>query len=347
MLTEENTTETEDDDEEEENTENKEETKCSNDKNRKRIRKNKELTILTINARGVKGKMKSIETIVDTEKPDLLLITETHLKGKERMNIKGHKWIGKNRQKKQGGGIGILISDKISRYVTEDCTGEEYEDTEILWIKIKTRPKNIAVGVFYGPQENQTVEKVEQIYENLENQIAQKRNQMEILIGGDFNAKLDIEHGEQRQQSSRNGKILKKLLENNEMHPMNIDCQHGLWTRVNRSKTDEKSVIDYIIATDYIKRNTNSIIVDEEGIIRPKGKNETDHNTIVMKMKINNTRKKTYQERWNTNNQKGWEAFNKEIQKENEKGKLQERDYKEIESTIKRILKNTIGKKKT
>ena len=74
---------------------------------------NKNLTIIAVNIRGAKGKIKSLESMMNTEKEDIALLSETNLKGKETINIKGYRWIGKNRQTRAGGGVGILIKENI------------------------------------------------------------------------------------------------------------------------------------------------------------------------------------------------------------------------------------------
>ena len=170
---------------------------------RTRIRKNKNLTIAVININGVKGKIKSLESLLEAEKIQVALITETKLKEKQKINIKGYKWIGKNRKQKDGGGVGILITKNIEKHVLEDNTGEEYEDLESKWIKLESRPKNISIGVFYGPQENEKVEKTKEIFEKLENQITQKLTENELIIGGDFNAELEINKPTEKQEQSR------------------------------------------------------------------------------------------------------------------------------------------------
>ena len=104
----------------------------------------------------------------------------------------------------------------------------------------------------------------------------------EVIIAGDFNAKLQINSNSCKQHISRNGKLLREIMDNNDLTPANLKSNHGIWTRVNRKNAEEKSVIDYILTTEQIARNIQSVVVDEEGNLRIKGKNETDHNTIVM-----------------------------------------------------------------
>ena len=184
--------------------------------------------------------MKSLESLLEAEKIQIALITETKLREKQKINIKGYKWIGKNRKQKDGGGVGILIAKNIEKHVLEDNTGEEYEDLESKWIKLESRPKNISIGVFYGPQENEKVEKTKEIFEKLENQITQKLTENELIIGGDFNAKLEIIKPTEKQEQSRNGKILQDLITKKDLDPISKKADIGTWTRFEWNNKGKK-----------------------------------------------------------------------------------------------------------
>ena len=56
----------------------------------------------------------------------------------------------------------------------------------------RDQTKKIAIGVFYGPQEEERLDKTKEIYNTLETQILQKLKKQDIILGRDFNAKLDI-----------------------------------------------------------------------------------------------------------------------------------------------------------
>ena len=58
---------------------------------RKKIRKNKNLKIAAINVNGMKGKIRSLESLLEAEKIQIALITETKLKEKQKINIKWYK----------------------------------------------------------------------------------------------------------------------------------------------------------------------------------------------------------------------------------------------------------------
>ena len=194
-------------------------------KRRKRIRKNKEITIATINVRGMKGKIRSLESVLNTEKIAIALITETQMKKGEKISIKGYRWVHRPRPNNKGGGVGILVTEKLAQNTTEDNSSEAPEHLETKWIKLECRPKNIAIGVFYGPQENEKIEKVKEIYEALNYQIAQKAQSNEIIIAGDYNAKLEIDNKDCKQTESRNGRILRNLANENNLKPINLKTQ--------------------------------------------------------------------------------------------------------------------------
>ena len=76
----------------------------------------------------------------------------------------------------------------------------------------KLTPKHIAIGVSYVPQENEKIEKVQEIYMALNNQINQQTEENEVIIAGDFNAKLEVNREDCIQIMSRNGKILNDII---------------------------------------------------------------------------------------------------------------------------------------
>ena len=106
--------------------------------------------------------------------------------------------------------------------------------------------------------------------------------------------------------------------------------------------------MDYIITTKRIAENTTHTIVDEKGNKKIYGSNkkETDHNTIITNIKINNPRKKNYINKWRINNKEGWKEFNTKIQERNKKREIRTLECEEAEKVIKRKLEQTKGKVK-
>ena len=103
--------------------------------------------------------IKKIESLLKATKASIALITETKLDKNQQINIKWYNWIGKNRNR-NGGGVMILIKNTIAQQTKEDTRADEHADLETKWITLETRPKSIAIGVFYGRQRGERVDKM-------------------------------------------------------------------------------------------------------------------------------------------------------------------------------------------
>ena len=85
-------------------------------------------------------------------------------------------------------------------------------------------------------------------------QIMEKKRTGEMLLVGDFNAKLEIKEGNSTiQDVTRNGKLLCQLLNVTKLIPANIQDNNNKWTRMNRHNPNEKSIIDYILISEGIQ----------------------------------------------------------------------------------------------
>ena len=159
----------------------------------------------------------------------------------------------------------ILIRNDITPHV--DIPEEKPVDNhmEIIWIRTKSKPP-IHISAYYGKQENCNMDVITEEYENLTGSIYTRisgkiNGNNELILLGDFNAKLEIVHNEVVQKQSRNGNLLQALLETTHMRAINISISHvGIWTRINTRNANEKSVIDYALTTD----NLNDRIVESE-----------------------------------------------------------------------------------
>ena len=52
----------------------------------------------------------------------------------------------------------------------------------------------------------------------------------------------------------------------------------GKITRQNTKNANEYSAIDFVVASNEAEKWIESVLIDEEGLMKIKGKNETDHN---------------------------------------------------------------------
>ena len=260
---------------------------------------------MTINVRGIKGKIKDLELTLLTHNTHIAGITETYLEPEENIYIPGYTWIGKPRTE-NGGGVGFMIrNDLINKIDILD----ENPDTEIQWIKTKTKP-GIMIGVYYGKQENVKRNIIKNEIKNIENTI-RKYKKDETIIMGDFNAKLEITKEMCTQTESRNGKALQSLIGRNRMEAINrLETHTGTWTRINTQNPDEKSIIDYIIITQPVTELIIESETDTNMMYKIAGKNPTDHRAITATTAINRENQKQNIRTWKKGTTQQWEAFN-------------------------------------
>ena len=87
--------------------------------------------LMYTNIRGMKGKLTSLTALLEENKPNLFLITETQLRSNTGMNIPGYEFYGRKREGGFGGGVGILVRSDIRQYT---FTHYSNRNLEILWV---------------------------------------------------------------------------------------------------------------------------------------------------------------------------------------------------------------------
>ena len=125
---------------------------------------------------------------------------------------------------------------------------------------IKTK---IRIGIVYNPQENKTTkDELEEVYGRIESEIKNARKmEQHIIVMGDMNCKIgDLMDGN-KEEISKGGKIMIKMIKENNMIILNsLEKCRGKWTR---SSGREKSIIDYIMIGED-ENGVESIIIDEK-----------------------------------------------------------------------------------
>merc|ERR1712228_855282 len=139
------------------------------------------------------------------------------------------------------------------------------------------------IGVYYGLQESENAEKIRYEMDMLCAEIMEIKNDGEIILCMDANSKIGL----MRESISRNGKLMLAVLQECNMIILNnTDKCQGTITRQNRKKESEKSAIDLVTATYGASRLIQSVVIDEHGEFRLRGKQDSDHNTILVKTNI-------------------------------------------------------------
>ena len=66
--------------------------------------------------------------------------------------------------------------------------------------------------------------------------------------------------------------------------------------------------------TNKYKKHIETIEIDEQGVRRPKGVHKTDHNTIIMNMRIPQRKKNCTTIRWNITEETDWDTSNTKLE---------------------------------
>ncbi len=302
------------------------------------------INLMTINVRGIKSKINSIETAMISTNSHITGITETLLREGENPKIDGYTWIGKPRgNHSKGGGIGFYIRNDILSKI--EIIDTKKTETEIRWIRTKSKPPT-AIAIYYGKQENAKVREITQEYENIQKDM-DGIPPKDIIIMGDFNAKIQINRENYTQTQSRNGKLLTKLMIKNNLTPnTNLDLHTGTWTRINNGNTNEKAVLDYILVSNSLTSKITQSHTDTSNAMAIKGKNITDHRAVTMSIEITTKHTPKIIHRWKKGSPPEWDLFNKEIANQLIMDDTPDKTYTNLNKAIIQALRNNIGKVK-
>ena len=236
------------------------------------------------NIRGLKSKLTCISDIASEIAPEIFLIAETQLKNSVGVRLKGYTFFGRTRTEGNGGGVGILVKNEIKQRIAPHHSDK---DIEIIWISVRRHEQRpLYIGVYYGKQESRiTKAEIEHEMAMLVEELMERQTEGDILLAMDGNGKIGL----MKEPLSRNGKLLLEVFEETELCIMNKSekCE-GTVTRQNTKNGEEKSAIDFVVCTPTVEDMIYSMVVDEEGLYKVKGKTESDHNSILIELNPKN-----------------------------------------------------------
>ena len=261
---------------------------------------------------GIKSKRNSLIDIFEELKPRIALITETQLTTGGSCKIDGYTFFSQPRER-AGGGVGIFIDNEIRASVAPHVSKR---NLEIIWVSIsRGRLRPVYMGVYYGKQETEGKKEDREIEIGLlTEEVSEMQQDGEVMLFMDANAKTGL----MNEPITGNGRLLLQMVDETALHMVNGSekCK-GVITRQNRKRLDEKSAIDYVMASNLAMEWIVDMVIDEDGLYRPKGKNETDHNSIIVKMMVED-REETRQEKrvvWNIKAPpEKWQQFQRRIE---------------------------------
>ena len=278
------------------------------------------LTLITVNANGLKTKIESLKSIVKHLNAGIFTVQETNFRKKGKLNLDQYD-VFEAIRKKEGGGTLVGVHKTLDPVLIE----EESDENELVVVEITVGGKRIRIMSGYGPQECWPIERRLSFFQTLEEEVvkAELAGTL-VIISMDANSKMGSVHipGDPNQMSE-NGKVLEGVLERHALVVANgLDGKvSGIITR-ERTTTErsEKSAIDLVCISKELEEEVDKIEIDEEKkfvlekITKTKKKTkvvQSDHNTIISKFKLTRKRnvKVERKEMFNLKNKEAQQVF--------------------------------------
>ena len=135
------------------------------------------LRIMAWNANGLNNHLNELQIVLDTEKIDICLSSETHLVTQSKSkNYKSYHTV--NPDNCARGGSAIIIRNSIDHYEEEKISSLKFQTTTVT---VKTKNQPLSITAVYSPPKHS-------ISSN-EYELLIKMHKSKFIMGGDFNAK--------------------------------------------------------------------------------------------------------------------------------------------------------------
>ena len=126
------------------------------------------------------------------------------------------------------------------------------EEAEFITVPLRFDDKHIRLVLVYGPQENDSVNKIRDFYDSISVQVERANLAGDsVFLVGDFNAKLGTEIiRDEIHQMSNNGACLNDIMEKYSLAVLNaLEICSGTFTWVKNRIPVEKSGLDCVITS--------------------------------------------------------------------------------------------------
>jgi exonuclease III len=209
------------------------------------------------------------------------------------VNVEGYEMFEKVRNNKGGGGLMIAIRNDIESVPV--LIGNNDDDLELLVVEVTINSMRTRFLTGYGPQEDSSEDIINKFYAGLEEEIMLcEQENCGLVAELDCNAKLGKEliEGDPNVMSN-NGKMLWEIMERRECTVVNTtkECNGVITRSIQKGKTKEESVLDYVIVNAIMAQHVESMEVAEskaKSLTRyKKGKAiPSDHNILTCTFNI-------------------------------------------------------------
>ena len=311
------------------------------------------LTLLTVNANGLKKKVESLKSNIKHFNVGIFTIQETNHRRKGQLKVNEFD-IFEAIRKKDGGGTMIGAHKTLNPILIE----EQSDEVEMVVIEVTIGDKSIRVLSGYGPQECWPLDQRLAFFQALEEEVVKAELAgKSVIISFDANSKMGESHipGDPNRMSE-NGKLLDGVLERHALIVANglKGKTAGIITRERTTRDRvEKSAIDLVCLSTDLVDEVEKVTIDEEkhfaleNIAKTKKGvkvTKSDHNSIITEFNLNR-KLKVKSEKVETFNLKNKDALEKFKKLTSEKGVLTSKvkDEDDINNATNKFLKRLNG----
>ena len=219
-----------------------------------------------VNAAGLKSKITSFKNVLHELKPAVFCVEETKLKDEGRIKIENYDIFEHVRKNRDGGG-GLALGSLKELNGVLVRTGED--KVEALSVDLFFRNMKVRCCVAYGCQETDALEKKEDFWNYLDEEIelADQNDSGFILhFDGNLWAGEQIIPGDPKKQN-RNGKMFEQFLQQHTNLTVvnSLQICEGLITRArNKDGKMEESVIDFFVVCNRVLPYVQKMVIDEK-----------------------------------------------------------------------------------
>ena len=261
---------------------------------RSQVKKNKKksINIMYANIQGVRGKVTSLKYVLSTLSADIILLTETMV---QNVKLDGYQCI--NPKKSVGQNVSIVLSEKLA-----GCPKMKlYEPNDsINMIGVRLEINGCGTRIYTAHMKQQSSNSRDDIkaqFDEIKNQFRSANHGREpMLLICDANVHVgNVTIKGCKDSQDWGGKEFMSVIQDENLILINaLDICSGVVTRVD-PRNGNQSTIDLAICNSLMMELVNGMKIDEDGDYKLKnyGKRvtETDHNTILVKLSIQHTKK--------------------------------------------------------
>ena len=219
------------------------------------------------------------------------MLQETKLGSKDELKIQNYQVFQKNRNV-YGGGLLTAVEVGLNPMLIST----KNEDAEVLTIQLEVNHFKIRVINGYGPQDDDSLQNKLKFWMALDQEVlAAKSENCMVLIQMDANAKVgrSVITNDPNNLTDNNGQQMLELVSRHELAILNADARcRGTITRHRVSKkSEEKSILDYMLVCKDLYQHFESMMIDEERSLTltkytTSKTTKSDHNPMFARFKV-------------------------------------------------------------